>query len=197
VTHLAGSFGASRTSTEAECETALVESTSVVSHDSGRLDLEESAMGAWTKFVLGSVILFVSATQIHAEVSPTDVARDYFLAMDAGELDDAEALFAKQSSIFETGGAEGTWDHYREHHIGPELDAFESFETTLGDPEEDRSTDGSMAFVAWPIRYRIELKDQTVIESKGTVTFVFVKDDDKYRIRHLHWSSRKVETKKD
>jgi hypothetical protein len=116
--------------------------------------------------------------------------------MDAGELDDAEALFAKQSSIFETGGTEGTWNHYREHHIGPELDAVVSFETTLGEPEEDRSTDGSMAFVAWPIQYTIELKDDTVIQSKGTVTFVLVEDDGRYRIRHLHWSSRKVKSEK-
>ncbi len=64
--------------------------------------------------------------------------------------------------------------------------------TTLRDPEEGRSADGSMAFVAWPIEYTIELKDGRVIESKGTVTFVLVKVDEEYRIRHVHWSSRRL-----
>ncbi len=48
-----------------------------------------------------------------------------------------------------------------------------------------------MAFVAWPIEYDIELRDGRMIESKGTVTFVLVKQDGEFRIRHLHWSSRK------
>jgi hypothetical protein len=48
-----------------------------------------------------------------------------------------------------------------------------------------------MAFVAWPIGYRIVLKDDRTIESKGTVTFVLVGGEDGFRIRHLHWSSRK------
>ena len=53
------------------------------------------------------------------------------------------------------------------------------------------SRDGGMAFVAWPIEYKIVLKDQRVIESLGTVTFVFVRENKDFRIRHLHWSSRK------
>ncbi len=123
--------------------------------------------------------------------SPTAVARAYMDAMDAGDLDAAEALFAGQSSIFETGGVEGDWKQYREHHIGPEIAHIKSFETTFGDPEEESSADGSMAFVAWPIEYRIELDDERVIESRGTVTFVLVREGDAYEIRHLHWSSRK------
>lgn len=48
-----------------------------------------------------------------------------------------------------------------------------------------------MSFMAWPIEYRIELKDDRLIESRGTVTFLFVKEGSEYRIRHLHWSSRR------
>ncbi len=90
--------------------------------------------------------------------------------MDDADLDAAERLFAKESSIFEGGGVEGTWSHYREHHIGPELAEFASFKTTRGTPEEVRSADGSMAMVAWPADYRIVLKDGKVVDSKGTVT---------------------------
>ena len=123
--------------------------------------------------------------------SPTEIAAAYLDAMDTADLDRAESLFAKESSIFEGGGEEGTWKHYREHHIGPELAEFSSFKTTKGKPEEEVSADGSMAMVAWPLEYRIVLKDGKTVESKGTVTFVLVREGDAYRIRHLHWSSRK------
>lgn len=123
--------------------------------------------------------------------TPVDVARNYFEAMDRKDLAAAEALFATSSSIFETGGDEGDWAHYRDHHIGAELDAFVHFETRLGEPETESSTDGTMAFVAWPIEYHIELKDGRKIDSRGTVTFVLVRGDEGFQIRHLHWSSRR------
>ena len=124
-------------------------------------------------------------------LTPTDVARAYFEAMDSKALDTAEALFAERSSIFETGGSEGDWQHYRAHHIGAELDAIKSFNTTLGEPEEEISADGAMAFVAWPIEYHIVLQDEQEIDSRGTVTFVFVRGVQGFQIRHLHWSSRR------
>ena len=126
-----------------------------------------------------------------AGLPPTAVARAYFAAMDSSDLDAAEALFASESSVFERGGVEGDWAHYRAHHLGPEIDGVSSFETTLQEPEEGQSDDATMAFVTWPIEYRIELKDERVIESRGTVTFVLVREDGRYRIRHLHWSSRR------
>ena len=143
----------------------------------------------WIAIVaLVNVALATSASEVD---SPTAIARAYMEAIEAGNLDGAEALFAVESSIFETGGVEGDWKHYREHHIGPEISHIKSFETTLGEPEEESSADGSMAFVAGPIEYRIELDDDRVIESRGTVTFVLVREGDAYEIRHLHWSSRR------
>jgi ketosteroid isomerase-like protein len=126
-----------------------------------------------------------------ASGTPTEVARSYFKAMDSKDLDAAEALFAKTSSIFETGGNEGDWKQYRAHHIGAELDSIKTFETTLGDPEDEISSDGAMAFVAWPIEYHIILQDGREIDSRGTVTFVLVQEEGSFRIRHLHWSSRR------
>lgn len=123
--------------------------------------------------------------------SPTAVAAAYLDAMEAADLEKAESLFARESSIFEGGGNEGTWKRYREHHIGPELAEFRSFKTTRGKAEERVSADGSMAMVAWPMEYRIELKDGKTTDSQSTVTFVLVREREVYRIRHLHWSSRK------
>lgn len=122
--------------------------------------------------------------------TPTGTATAYLTAMEASDLDAAEALFASDSLIFETGGVEGTWKNYRDHHIGPELDAIESFVISRTEPTESKSADGSMAFVAWPIEYTIRLTDGRLIESRGTVTFVLERQEGHYKIRHLHWSSR-------
>ena len=142
-------------------------------------------------FVLFTCTAIATAQGQTTPPAPVDVARSYFEAMDRKDLAAAEALFATSSSIFETGGNEGDWAHYRDHHIGAELDAFARFETSLGEPETDSSTDGTMAFVAWPIDYHIELKDGRKIDSRGTVTFVLVREQGTLRIRHLHWSSRR------
>ncbi|MFQ5527869.1 MAG: YybH family protein, partial [Thermoanaerobaculia bacterium] len=104
--------------------------------------------------------------------TPIETAAAYLTAMEASDLEAAGALFAADSLIFETGGVEGTWSAYRDHHIGPELDAIKSFVISHRPPAEQASADGTMAFVAWPIEYTIELADGRVIESRGTVTFV-------------------------
>ncbi len=144
------------------------------------------------RLLLWAVVTSV-AMSIQAEETSTPVgaAGAYLSAMEASDLDQAETLFAAESSIFETGGVEGTWQAYRDHHIGPELGAIESFVISRGEPSEGRSTDGSLGFVAWPIEYTIALDDGRVIESRGTVTFVLEQHGDRYKIRHLHWSSRK------
>lgn len=128
----------------------------------------------------------------HEAFDAIEVCRAYFEAMENSDLDAAEKLFAEESLIFETGGVEGNWKTYREHHLGPEIDAILSFETTLGEPEAVYSKDGSMSFVAWPIEYHIKLEDDREIDSRGTVTFVLLVEDGVARIRHLHWSSRRI-----
>lgn len=122
---------------------------------------------------------------------PVEVAGKYLDAMEVSDLDAAGKLFSATSSVFEAGGKEGTWANYREHHLGPENDGIKSFKITRGEVETSSSKDGSMAFVAWPIEYRIDLKDGKIIESRGSVTFLLVREKSEYRIRHLHWSSRR------
>jgi hypothetical protein len=140
---------------------------------------------------IATVQLLAAAEPGSSSPSPVAVGRAYLRAMETGDLDAAERLFAKRSLLFESGGVEGTWRRYREHHIGPELAETESFTTSPGVPEEEFSTDGTMAMLAWPVDYRIVLKDGRIVDNHGTLTFVMVREGDTYRIRHLHWSSRK------
>ena len=141
--------------------------------------------------VLLACTVFTAAHGQTAQPAPVEVARNYFEAMERKDLVAAKALFASSSSLFETGGNEGDWASYRDHHIGAELDAFKTFKTALGAPEEEVSADGTMDFVAWPIEYQVILKDDRKIDSRGTVTFVLIRTGESFRIRHLHWSSRR------
>lgn len=126
-----------------------------------------------------------------ASRAPRAVAEAYFAATAASDLDTAGKLFADESSVYESGSVEGSWSHYREHHLGPEIDAIKSFTLEKQEPEIVESDDKSMAFVAWPIEYTIVLEDERVINSKGTVTFLLVRENGEYKIRQLHWSSRR------
>lgn len=140
------------------------------------------------------LILNCAAPGLGAETSaPLEVAEEYLAAVEARNLDQAGRLFADSSLVFESGGVEGAWEAYREHHLGAEINAIETFEIRRGpSPRVDVATDGSLAAVAWPIEYRIELAAGEVIESRGTVTFVLQAVGDDYRIAQLHWSSRRL-----
>lgn len=144
----------------------------------------------------GFVVLLLNcgAPGLGAEsLAPLEVAEEYLAAVEAGNLDRAGRLFADGSLVFESGGVEGAWEDYRRHHLGAEIDAIETFEIRRGpSPRVDVAKDGSLAAVAWPIEYRIELADGELIESRGTVTFVLQAVAGDYKIAQLHWSSRRL-----
>ena len=137
------------------------------------------------------MVLISASAGAATPAGPAEVAGRYLDAMESSDLDAAGKLFSATSSVFESGGREGAWAAYREHHLGPEIGEIKSFKISRGEPETGASKDRSMAFVAWPIEYRIDLRDGRVVESRGTVSFVLVKERSEYQIRHLHWSSRR------
>lgn len=106
-------------------------------------------------------------------------------------------LFAKKSSVFESGGVEGTFEHYAKHHLGPELKAFDSF--TFSDYKIDVEVDMPYAFVTETYIYTIGLKaneekgrEARTIEQKGVATSVLKKIDGKWKITKTHTSARKI-----
>ncbi len=152
-------------------------------------------MGKVLKTALTALLvgwLPAAAGDTNSPVGPQQVAAAYFSAVEGSDLDAAGRLFARESSVFETGGVEGSWRSYRDHHLGPEIGQIISFEIDRKKPEATASEDGTLALVTWPIEYKIALKDERTIRSRGTVTFVLVREEGAYKIRHLHWSSRRM-----
>tara|TARA_R110000868_G_scaffold179602_2_gene419801 strand:- start:248 stop:730 length:483 start_codon:yes stop_codon:yes gene_type:complete len=102
-------------------------------------------------------------------------------------------LFAEDSEVFESGGVEGTYAHYIEHHLGPELGEFKSF--AFSDYEIDAKVDSPYAFTTETYIYTIVLnpndKGETrTIRKKGVATSVLKKMDGEWKIIKTHTSSR-------
>lgn len=128
------------------------------------------------------------------EASADDVSgaenalRAYRTALEARDAQAMRPLFAEDSAIFENGKAEGSFDNYMEHHLGPELDAIVTF--TFSDPTLTVTRIGHMAYAYETYGYRIELADGRVIERDGVATSVLAHDAEGWRIVQYHSSSR-------
>ena len=102
-------------------------------------------------------------------------------------------LFAKDSEVYESGGIEGTYEHYIKHHLGPELGHFKSF--TFSDYKIDVKVDAPYAFTTESYVYTIVLNpDETgksrTIKKKGVATSILKKIDGQWKIIKTHSSSR-------
>lgn len=111
-------------------------------------------------------------------------------------LDAAKAsqLFADDSQVFESGGVEGTYAHYLEHHIGPELAEFKEF--SFRDYNLEVRLDLPFAITTESYIYRIVVKeDGRVVERQGVTTSVLKKINGRWKFLQTHSSSRALPKK--
>ena len=104
-------------------------------------------------------------------------------------------LFTKDSEVFESGGVEGSYANYIEHHLGPELGHFKKFE--FSDYEIDVKVDTPYAFTTETYIYTIVLKadekgNTRTIKKKGVATSILKKVDGDWKIIKTHSSSRNI-----
>ena len=95
-----------------------------------------------------------------------------------------------RSSILENASDEGTWEHYRDHHLKPELGAASNFQFTVTDEKEERF--GSASLVRQVGTFSIQVEGEARMY-RMAVTYVIVSDAGEPKIAHLHWSSRPEE----
>ncbi|WP_265530440.1 YybH family protein [Sphingomicrobium marinum] len=119
-----------------------------------------------------------------------ETLKAYRAALVGLDADAMTALFADDSRVFENGKDEGTFANYLDHHIGPELDAIETF--TFTDPTLDVEVMGHMAIGRETYRYDIKLKDGREIARDGVATSVLKHDAHGWKIVRYHSSSRPV-----
>ena len=118
------------------------------------------------------------------------VLKQYSNAVEKLDVASTEKLFTADSKIYESGGSEGSYAHYLEHHLVPEFKEFKSFK--YNDYKVDVKVDGNYAFATETYSYVIVVaKDNTEVKRKGVATSVLKKTKGKWKIMISHNSSRK------
>jgi hypothetical protein len=91
--------------------------------------------------------------------------------------------------IFEGAGVNNGWADYRDHHLGPELKAFENLEFGHSNYRV-RMLDDRAAYVTSEYFLRAKMKERT-IDAVGRETLILEKQPDgTWKIRHSHTGSR-------
>lgn len=122
------------------------------------------------------------------------VVTAYKNALETLDAAKAQDLFTADSAVFESGGIEGTFAHYLEHHIGPELAEFKEF--SFRDYQLEVRLDLPFALTTESYIYKIVLKeDGRVIEKRGVGTSVLKKIGSEWKIIQTHTSSRNLPKK--
>lgn len=142
-------------------------------------------------FTLLSSFLFSQGFAQSDEEQVKDVMKKYHDALESLDASGTEMLFADNSSVFESGGVEGTFSNYLDHHLGPELKVFKSF--TFNDYTIAARVELPFAFTTETYIYKIVLaEDGREIEQKGVATSILKKTDGTWKIIQTHSSARKV-----
>ena len=141
-------------------------------------------------FLLFLGIAFTSFSQKNEIAAVKSVLIKYSNAVQKLDVAGTENLFTTDSQIFESGGSEGTYAHYLDHHLIPEFKEFSSFK--YSDYKVNVKVDGDYAFATEMYNYKIVLaKDKTEIKRKGVATSVLKKINGNWLIMISHNSSRK------
>lgn len=115
---------------------------------------------------------------------------EYDAAFNAKDLDKLGTFYHQDVTINEGGGVNNGWADYRDHHLGPELKAFQNLQFSHSNRKVQVLGDGRSAYVT--ANYAIKAKmGERDIDSGGLETLVLVKGaDGAWKIRHSHTSSR-------
>ncbi len=130
------------------------------------------------------------AAEIVAEAgSPEAIVDAYGAALRTGDKTALRALLAPNVIIAEGGGAERSVDEYAGHHMPADMAFTAAVEFVL--KKRDVIADGDMATVISESQIHGEYKGET-IHSRMMETMVLKRDNDRWRIVHIHWSSAPI-----
>ena len=116
--------------------------------------------------------------------------KGYDAAFMAKDLEKLATFYHPDVTIYEGGGINNGWADYRDHHLGPELKAFENLQFGHTNTKVTVLPGGQSAYAT--SEYTIKAKmGERLLDSGGLETLVLVKGaDGTWKIRHSHTSSR-------
>ncbi|KYG77507.1 MULTISPECIES: YybH family protein [Roseivirga] len=147
-----------------------------------------------TKILILIALFTLGASMLNAQISNEvkaveQVLKDYKKGLESLKITGLSDLFTTDSQIFESGGVEGTFVHYLEHHLGPELGQFKSFK--FSDYKVETKLDLPYAFTTETYIYTIVLPEgDRTIKKSGVATSILKKENGEWKIMMTHTSSR-------
>lgn len=140
-----------------------------------------------------SLALLFSVGALYAQTDEQkvkEVLSSYKNALEKLDVAGTDVLFVANSQIIESGKVEGTYQNYLAHHIGPELGHFTSFK--FDNYKAEVTIVNDHAFAVETYNYTIVLKkDGSEIKRNGVASSFLKKENGKWKIVHMHSSSRK------
>jgi ketosteroid isomerase-like protein len=142
-----------------------------------------------------SIILALSSTVgVHsvrsqqAPTSPAEVVDVFHSALAAGDSAGALALLLPEVVIYESGSAEMSRDEFASHHLGADMKFAAGTTREVTGRRSDQS--GDVAWVLSKTRTSGTYGERS-INSVGVETVLLKRTSQGWRIRHIHWSSRR------
>lgn len=124
-----------------------------------------------------------------AELSASEAVEAFHAALAAGDSATVEQLLAPDVIIFESGGAERSFEEYAGHHLPADMEFSRAVASTLGVQTE--RIFGDTAVILSERTSHGEFRGRQV-HSRMVETMILRKGDDHWRITHIHWSSAEI-----
>lgn len=130
-----------------------------------------------------------AAAQVGESQKIEEWLKGYDAAFLAKDLDRLGTFYHPDVTIFEGAGVNNGWADYRDHHLGPELKAFENLEFGHSNRRVQMLGDRA-ALVTSEYFLKAKMKERN-IDAVGRETLIVEKQaDGSWKIRHSHTGSR-------
>lgn len=137
--------------------------------------------------LLSLIAIFAISLPLYA-ATPTETVAAFHAALANGKLEQASAFLSPEIQIYESGFVERSRAEYAGHHLPADIEFAKATSTKLLKQKE--RIDGSLAVVLQETETTGKYKGNSV-HLFGTETAMLEKQDEKWVIVHIHWSSRK------
>lgn len=151
---------------------------------------------AFTFVAFGVNAHLLAATSAASTQATTDTGAleswlsGYAVAFNRKDLEALAVFYHPDVTIYEGGGINNGWADYRDHHLGPELKAFENLQFTHSNRKITLLPGGQSAYSIARYSLKAKMGDRE-IDSEGLETLLLMKQaDGTWKIYHSHTSSR-------
>ena len=134
-------------------------------------------------------VVLLTASDVSFASAATDTVAAFHAALVSGDKAKVTELMAPDTLIYESGHVEGSFAEYAEHHMGDDM-AFAKASSRKVVKQAERA-EGMLAIVTEQTETTGTSKGKA-LHVFGTETYVLEKEGEKWRIMHVHWSSRRA-----